>query len=370
MKFEGLRICLVGPLPPPAGGMANQTWQLSELLADEGAVVEVVQVNPPYRPAWAGRIKGVRAVFRLLPYLFNLWRSVGRADLVHLMANSGWSWHLFAAPAVWIAALRRKPALVNYRGGEADAFLNRAGAIVRWTMRRSAALLLPSGFLLEVFARHGMTGRIVPNIIDLSRFQPAESRQSDPDAPVIMVARNLEPIYGIDVALRAFAQIREQLPNARLMVAGSGPLREALEAQAHALGCERSVAFTGRLDRDQMAALYRSADLSLNPSHVDNMPNSVLESLACGVPVVSTAVGGVPFILEHERTGWLVPAEDPDAMARAALTILTQPGLAQQLRSAGLQAVQRYTWAVVRSDLIGAYHDAMQGTSAVAHKAA
>ena len=131
------------------------------------------------------------------------------------------------------------------------------------------------------------------------------------------------------------------LPAARLSVAGSGPLREELEQLAATLGVADRVRFTGRLDRDQMAALYREADLSLNPSHVDNMPNSVLESLASGVPVVSTDVGGVPFIVEHGRTALLVPANDAQAMGAAALQLLTDPACAAGLRSAGLQAVQR-----------------------------
>ena len=359
MKFDGLRIALVGPLPPPAGGMANQTRQLAELLRGEGASVELVQVNAPYKPAWAGRIKGVRAVFRLLPYLAHLWQACGRANIVHVMANSGWSWHLFAMPAIRIAALRGTPVVVNYRGGEAGPFLDKAAASVRAALRHSAGLLLPSGFLLEVFARHGMQGRVVPNIIDLVRFHPAEHYPPKPQAPHIVVARNLEPIYGIDVALRAFAVVAARLPAARLSVAGSGPLREELEQLATTLGVADRVRFTGRLDRDQMAALYREADLSLNPSHVDNMPNSVLESLASGVPVVSTDVGGVPFIVEHGRTALLVPANDAQAMGAAALQILTDPACAAALRGAGLQAVQRYRWEAVRDTLLAAYHDAL-----------
>ena len=105
MNFPDMHIAVVGPLPPPAGGMANQTRQLVELLRGEGAGVEVVQVNAPYRPTWAGRLKGVRAIFRLVPYFLQLWRAAGRADLLHVMANSGWSWHLFAAPAIWIGGL-------------------------------------------------------------------------------------------------------------------------------------------------------------------------------------------------------------------------------------------------------------------------
>src|SRR5690606_35836600 len=219
---------------------------------------------------------------------------------------------------------------------------DKAAASVRATLRHSAGLLLPSGFLLEVFARHGMQGRVVPNIIDLVRFHPAANYPPNPQAPHIMVARNLEPIYGIDVALRAFAVVAAKLPAARLSIAGSGPLRQELEQLAATLGVADRVRFTGRLDRDQMAALYREADLSLNPSHVDNMPNSVLESLASGVPVVSTDVGGVPFIVEHGRTALLVPANDAQAMGAAALQILTDSACAAALRSTGLQAVQRY----------------------------
>lgn len=87
--LEGLRIALVGPLPPPAGGMAMQTRQLSELLAAAGAAVSIVQTNAPYRPAAIAGVPGLRALFRLLPYLAALWRQCGRADVVHLMANSG-----------------------------------------------------------------------------------------------------------------------------------------------------------------------------------------------------------------------------------------------------------------------------------------
>ena len=84
--------------------------------------------------------------------------------------------------------------------------------------------------------------------------------------------------------------------------------------------------FCGTLDRDEMAALYRSASVVINPSRVDNMPNSVLEAMASGVPVVSTNVGGVPFILREDVTGLLVPRADPEAMAAAVLRVLGDPG--------------------------------------------
>ena len=91
MKATGLRIGLVGPLPPPFGGMANQMQQLAQLLHDEGIIVELIQVNSPYHPRWTGKIKGIRAVFRLFPYLIQLWQSADKIQLFHIFANSGWS---------------------------------------------------------------------------------------------------------------------------------------------------------------------------------------------------------------------------------------------------------------------------------------
>ncbi|HEX7983117.1 MAG TPA: capsular biosynthesis protein, partial [Duganella sp.] len=133
---HGLRIALVGPLPPPAGGIANQTVQLAALLRAAGAEVELVRVNPPW-PSWIAPVRGARAVARLAPYLWRLWRASGRAELLHVMANSGWSWHLFAAPAIWIGRLRGKGVVVNYRGGEARAFLARGAGLVRFSLRRA-----------------------------------------------------------------------------------------------------------------------------------------------------------------------------------------------------------------------------------------
>ncbi|MDR2260353.1 MAG: glycosyltransferase family 4 protein, partial [Azoarcus sp.] len=363
----GLKICLAGPLPPPAGGMANQMRQLSECLRAEGAVVEPVQVNAPCRPAWIEHLKGIRAGWRLPPYARALWRACGRADLVHVMANSGWSWHLFAVPAIRIAALRGAPVVVHYHGGEAAAFLEKAAARVRKNLRRCAGLLLPSGFLLEVFARHGMRGRIVPNIVDPACFHPAGARGRDPQAPHIVVARNLEPIYGMDAALHAFARIAAALPRARLSIAGGGSERAALEELARHLGVAAGVRFTGRLEREQMAALYRDADLAINPSRVDNMPVSVLEALASGVPVVSTDVGGVPFVVEQGRTAMLAPPDDPGALAAAALEVLGDGELARRLREAGIAEARQYCWDAVKGKLLAAYRDAMAPEIRVAH---
>jgi len=359
-SIKPISIGLVGPLPPPSGGMANQTRQLARLLTDAAMAVEIVQVNAPYRPHWIGGVRALRAVFRLVPYLFRLWRCAGRADLFHVMANSGWAWHLCAAPAVWIARLRGVPVVLNYRGGEAERFLRRQAAWVRPTLRRAFAVIVPSGFLQDVFAQFGITAEIVPNIVDLSRFHPGPPRQASHN---IIVTRNLEDIYDIPTALRAFAAIRRTYPDATLTVAGSGPRLDELTQLAQALGIADGVRFTGRIDNEHMSELYRNADLLLNPSTADNMPISLLEAMASAVPIVTTNVGGIPHLVTDSRDALLVPPGDAAAMAAAALRVFTEDGLAQRLVAAGTESAAGYTWAQVRPRLFGVYARALGVTS-------
>jgi glycosyltransferase involved in cell wall biosynthesis len=336
--------------------MANLTLHTKELLEAEGAAVELVRTNAPYRPAWIADYKGVRALFRLIPYAKALVACAGRVDVLHIMANSGWSWHLYAMPAIWIGRLRGVRVVVSYHGGEAEAFLERSGRLVRATLGKVDALTVPSGFLRDVFRRFGIEASILPNVVDLARFFPVERERAAPRAAFrVLVARHLEPVYDIPTALRAFAALRARVPNAELVVAGSGPLRTELEQLARDLGVGASVCFTGQLDRDQMARAYRDADAVLNSSSVDNAPISILEAMASGTPVVSTRVGGVGYLVTDEVTALLAPVGDADALAAALARIAAEQPLAARLRANGIDAAQHYGWPHVRDVLRGVY---------------
>lgn len=342
-----LSVGLVGPLPPPEGGMANQCRQLSALLADDGVVAEIVRTNAPYRPAWIGRVRVLRALFRIVPFLTELWSAAGRVHVVHVFANSGWAWHLFAAPAVWIARLRGTPVIVNYRGGGAEAFLAGHPPLVARTLAMADALVVPSGFLVDVFRRFGLAAKTIPNIVDLARFAPGAARVTPPFH--VVVTRNLEPIYDIGTAIEALAHVVARGGDARMTVAGVGPERAALEALARSLPIADRVTFAGRVEAERIGALYRGADVMVNPSTVDNMPNAVLEAFAAGVPVVSTDVGGIPHIAHHERTALLVPPRDAVAMGDAMLRVMNDPALRAHLTRNGVEEAKRYAWPQVRA---------------------
>ena len=125
------------------------------------------------------------------------------------------------------------------------------------------------------------------------------------------------------------------------------------------LGVESSVRFSGRVDNERIAELYRQADVVLNPSTADNMPNALLEAMASGVPIVSTDVGGIPFLVEDRKSALLVPPRDPARMAAMAIEVLSSPELARQLRAAGIERAAQFTWREIRPVLFAVYARAL-----------
>jgi glycosyltransferase involved in cell wall biosynthesis len=356
-------VCIVGPFPPPSGGMANQCQQLIQLLKSEGIEVKFVRTNSPYQPIWAGKIPVLRSLFRLFPYLVNLWRVTPKVDVVHLLANSGWAWHLFSTPVILIGRLRGTPVIVNYRGGNADTFFAAAPKYVLSMLAKVSTRVTPSVFLQRVFAKHGLGAVVIPNIIDLSRFSPRVPRAFG-DAPHIIVTRNLEPIYDIPTAIRAFVLVKKVLPGATMTVAGSGPELANLQGLVSTLRLADSVKFAGRIDNASIPSLYASADCMINSSTVDNMPISILEAFASGVPVISTDAGGIPDLVGQDVTGLLVPIADSEAIAREVLRVLQDADLAANLTRAAFAEAQKYAWPEVRTKWLAAYVDASRHRSA------
>lgn len=355
------RIMLVGPLPPPSGGMANQCEQLYGLLDAEGYTVNFVQTNSPYRPNWVASIQHVRAIFRLIPYIGRIWHGLRRSDVVHLFANSGIAWYVYCLPVLIISRIRKIPCIVNYRGGDAERFFKFSPKWVRNTLSLAEAIVTPSEYLARVFKALGYTPLVIPNIVNLERFSPALCEKLG-DRIHLIVTRNLEPIYDIPTALRAFSHVFKVFPNAFLTIAGSGPEEEHLKALAIELGIGDSVRFSGRIPNQDIPDLYESADVVLNPSTIDNMPISILEGFACGLPVVTTDAGGIPFLVKHKENALLVGIGDADAMAESILLILTDQSLAKTLRKNALAEARKYSWSEIRPLWLGTYQQIFKRT--------
>ena len=161
------------------------------------------------------------------------------------------------------------------------------------------------------------------------------------DALVIAIAAVLRPEKRIDLLLRAHSRVRAAVPTAHLVIAGDGECRPELEQQAQALGLDGAVHFLGA--RTDVDSVLRAADVGAMASDREGSPLMLFECMASDTPLVATAVGGIPDVIENERTGLLVPRRDPEALANGLISLLTDAPRRAAMAAAGRDALQRYT---------------------------
>src|SRR5208283_748500 len=174
--------------------------------------------------------------------------------------------------------------------------------------------------------------------------------------PVFLHNRGLEELYNVPCTLKAFGLVQQHYPEACLTIAHDGPMRAELERTVSDWGL-RNVRFVGTVPQNEVPALYDAADIYLTSPNIDNMPGSLLECYASGLPVVATKAGGIPYIARNEETALLVDINDHEGMAHAALRLIEEGDLAQRLTNAARQQCQLYSGTAIRSDWLKLYDE-------------
>jgi glycosyltransferase involved in cell wall biosynthesis len=350
-----IRVCLVAPSLAILGGQAVAAQRLLERLREQPGLAMEFLPHDPRGTALLRllqRVKYVRTIATSIAYVWSLLRRLPRQDVVHVFSASYWSFLLAPTPAILLGRWFGKRVVVNYRSGEAEDHLRRWRSAVP-TLRRADAVVTPSDYLVDVFARFGLRAESIANFVDPAAVR---YRRRDRLRPVFLANRNFQALYNVPCVLRAFGVIQRRMPEARLIVVGDGPQRRGVHETARALAL-RHVEFVGAVPPSQMARWYDEADVYLNASEIDNMPNSIIEAFACGLPVVTTRAGGIPYVVEHERNGLLVDVGDHEALAAAALRLFDEPALARRVIAEGLADVERrYAWEAVSHQWATLYH--------------
>ncbi len=270
----------------------------------------------------------------------------------------------FTLPAGALArSIRRQlgiPYSVVLHGSDVPGYQpTRFGALYRLTAvwarsiwRDAANVIAVSNSLQELAARTWPEGKItvIGNGVDTARFQglePAEEVVSKPWKRIVVVAQLIER-KGIQHLLAALATLPadEQL-EWRCDIYGTGPYRPELEAICHRQGLTERVTFHGLADYDRIPRLLAAADVFVLPALQEGLPLALLEAMAAGCPVVATAVGGIPAVIEEGRNGWLVPPSDVEALRRAITRILHRPTEARRMGAAACETAAQYDWSIV-----------------------
>jgi glycosyltransferase involved in cell wall biosynthesis len=314
--------------------------------------VRFVPVDPrlPRGLRWIERAPLLRTVVREPLYFLKLWKNLKNVDVVHMFSASYSSFLLAPLPAWVVARLRGAQTLINYRSGECRDHLQRS-SIARRVLKTTDRLIVPSGHLAEVMREFGLDAQIVPNLVDLSQFR---FRLRNPVRPHLVCTRGFHPYYGIDVVVRAFAEVQKSWAEAQLDLVGGGPLEAKIKNLVRELNLS-GINFLGVASRADIGTFYDRADIFVNASNLDNMPVSVLEAFASGTPVVTTAPRGMRYIVDDERTGLLSEPGDAHALALNILRVLDNQELARRMAQNAFAESSRYHWESVREQWLSVY---------------
>lgn len=248
---------------------------------------------------------------------------------------------------VHLAGRLRLPVTITARGSDVNAALKErvAGRSIRWAARRASAIISVSAALRDTMIAGGLPAEriaVLRNGVDLETFRPVEDRAATRarlgiHGTTLLAVGNLVPEKDHALLLDAL----RQLPDVQLVVIGSGPLAGSLRARVAALGMEGRVRWYEPVPQPALREYYAAADLTVLSSIREGMPNVLLESLACGTPVVSMAVGGAAEVVVDPVAGRLVPERTADSLAAACRDVLASRASSDDVRRIG----ERFGWA-------------------------
>lgn len=363
--------------PPVGGGAGNATAYLARGLRTLGH--DVVVVTASYRDlgGWCDD-RGV-GVLRLR----SLRRSVHCASLIEMLSyvmHACWTVPRLAArmkadgcvvffslpcgPIGWLAKhATGVPYVVALRGGDVPgaeasvSHLQKMLAPVRRAVLAGARAVTAnsSGLAAISSATDAFPVDVIPNGVDTEFFCPGTDEGTQDEATHLLFVGRFNGQKNLVFLLQQFAVARARTPTMRLTMVGDGPHRSVLDAEAKRLGIADAVSWRGWMDKSGLAALYRDVDVFLNPSLYEGMPNTVMEAMASGLPVIASAVAGNDELVEHGRTGLLFNLDDSDAFADAMVFLSANPHLrASYGRSGRAAVVSKYSWEAT-AQLYAAY---------------
>lgn len=233
-------------------------------------------------------------------------------------------------------------------GGNFPERYRKNPAIVTRFLSGANDVVSPSLYLQDFFLSKGFRVRFIPNFIEIDRY-PYLSRHRI--RPRILWVRAFQEIYNPVLAVKVLQILLKSYPSAKLCMVGAAKdyTFEEVKKFVKEFHIENHVEFTGVLSKEAWIDASKEYDIFINTTTIDNMPISVIEAMALGLPVVSTRVGGIPYLIQHDQEGLLVPSDSPEAMASSIITLLECPEKAKLLAKNAREKVEEFAWSVVKS---------------------
>lgn len=333
MTDRSRRLLFVGNFLSAAGINRAYSEELSDRLAARGWNVVRTSSRLP-------------RVQRLTDMVSTTWRHRNDYAVAHVDVFSGPAFLWAEAVCLELSRIG-KPFVLTLHGGNLPRFSRRWPKRVRRLLASAAVVTAPSAYLHEQMRPYRDDILLLPNALNVGIYHFEQRSRLRPE---LIWLRAFHQIYNPVMAVEVLAKLRETVPDARLTMIGPDKRDGSLErvrAVAQHLGVEDSLLLVGQVPKSAVAAYLSQADIFINTTNIDNTPISVLEAMASGLPVVSTLVGGIPFLLEHERTALLVPPGDVGAMTNAVTRLLETPALTERLCRDARSFTEGCDWSIV-----------------------
>jgi glycosyltransferase involved in cell wall biosynthesis len=285
-------------------------------------------------------------ILRLLDMLITIFhcKKDYKVALVDVYSGKAFIW---AEICCFMLGLLNKSYVLNLHGGSLPSFAARWPNRMRRLLNSARIVVVPSAYLLETMVRYSSNIRVLPNPIDVNKYN---YRLRKKPLPRLVWLRSFHAIYNPSMAPRFMVSLLGKYPTAHLKMIGpdnkDGSYQDTKDLIVE-LGLVENMTLPGGIPKSDVPMCLDQGDIFINTTNVDNTPVSVLEAMACGMCVVSTEVGGIPYLIKNEHDGLLVPANDSEAMAAAVHRILTEPGLAELLSANARLKARQFDWSVI-----------------------
>jgi len=283
---------------------------------------------------------------RLIDMLYSIWKHRHKYNLSQVDVFSGKAF-LFAELCSWLLKKLNKPIILTLHGGGLADFTRAHPNRIARVLKRAYVVVTPSPFLQHTLSSLRSDIRFIPNPIDSSA---AIFRIRQNPKPILIWIRTFHQIYNPLLAVRVVELLASDFPDLRLLMVGPDKGDGSLSLftqEALRMGVDHRIDLIGPIKHEDVPKWLDKGDIFLNTTNFDAAPRSILEAMANGLCVVSTNVGGVPYIIEDGKDGLLVPPEEPELMAAAIKKILTNHLLAETLSNNARLRAAHYDWSLI-----------------------
>ncbi len=332
-----MKILVVANYHIGLGGISGVVKNHMAYIRKEGYTVELFNT----------RRNNIIRLFLIIPLLFK----VRKFDIVHLHGSSNLGFYPIALGIIASKFFYNKRTIVTYHGGGAKPFLEKHNSFIKRILNKADYITVMSGYLEKIFKEFNIETVILRNLIDIEILTDTNINF---DTPKLVSIRSLEENYNIEDIIQAFVLVKNKYQNAELKIIGGGSKYNELLGFSKSLNIS-NIEFKRKISNEDIQKEILKSNIFVTVPSFDNQPMSILEAFATGIPVISSNVGGIPYMINNEENGFLVDINKPGQIAEKVFKIMDNKNLVDKVIENGKKEVSNYQWDSIKSILFKLY---------------